>query len=334
MRTAVEVIDPLFADPADATAMLELCRRFGPYRQYAVESSAVDLGGLPQRFDSAFNFVRTGGRLGQVEDPATALARTSYFRESYAYGDQIVAPGIEAFLHHPALTSAAKAVHGRPVVVPAIAYANLLLPGQELAVHTDVPEFRGANRRRFPQWLMVAMLHSGLFDRWRMPIATGIAYFGQAAGGELSFWPDGPDGEVTLVQPRHNTAVVTDTDSAFHGVDRVGAADAPAPPVRTDMTMCPLDDGGWELREENRVVTSYPPDTVRFSVSWKAYCFTDDAERRAWETGSDDLGLDGIVDVLLDDLRGRGVVDERPEDRTLARLLVDTYIRFPPPVGV
>ena len=43
-------------------------------------------------------------------------------------------------------------------------YANLLLPGQELAVHTDVPEFRGANRKVIPQWLLVVMHHSGLFD--------------------------------------------------------------------------------------------------------------------------------------------------------------------------
>ena len=46
-------------------------------------------------------------------------------------------------------------------------------------MHTDVPEFRGANRKRYPQWLIVVMHHSGLFDRWRMPIATGVAYFGE-----------------------------------------------------------------------------------------------------------------------------------------------------------
>ena len=53
------------------------------------------------------------------------------------------APGIEPFLHHEGFVEAARALHGRDVIVPAIVYANLLLPGQELAVHTDVPEFRG-----------------------------------------------------------------------------------------------------------------------------------------------------------------------------------------------
>ncbi|MDQ6697863.1 MAG: hypothetical protein M3Z46_10465, partial [Actinomycetota bacterium] len=294
MATPLELIDPLFEDPADAEAMLRLCRDFGPYHQYAVEESEVALGGLPQRFDSAFNFVTTGGRLGRVEEPNTAIARTSYFRESYAYGGRIMAPGIESFLHHPALIGAARRIHGREVVVPAIAYANLLLPGQELAVHTDVPEFRGADRRRYPQWLMVVMLHSGLFDAWRMPIATGVSYFGAAAGGALSFWPDGADGPVRLIEPRHNTAVVTDTDRAFHGVDRVGSNDTAPPPIEAGMVMDPREDGGWTLRLGDAPTETYGPDEVRFSVSWKAYCFADEDEHEAWRTHSDDLTLDQI----------------------------------------
>src|SRR5207244_6920516 len=128
---------------------------------------------------------------GRNDEPASVLAaRTNYFRETYAYGDDVFAPGIQSFFHHDHLFDGARRLHGREVVVPAIAYANLLLPGQELAVHTDVPEFRGADRRRYPQWLMVVMLHSGLFDGWRMPIATGISYIGDAKGGALSFWPD------------------------------------------------------------------------------------------------------------------------------------------------
>ena len=55
-----------------------------------------------------------------------------------------------------------------------IVYANVVLPGQELSVHTDVPEFRGANRKHEPEWLLVVMPLSGLFERWRMPIATGV----------------------------------------------------------------------------------------------------------------------------------------------------------------
>ena len=72
--------------------------------------------------------------------------------------------GIEPYLFHEGFVEAARAVHGRSVIEPAIVFANLMVPGQELAVHTDVPEFRGCNRKVMPQWLLVAMHHSGLFD--------------------------------------------------------------------------------------------------------------------------------------------------------------------------
>ena len=75
--------------------------------------------------------------------------------------------------------------YGRPLIVPAIVYANILTPGQELAIHTDVPEFRGADRKRMPQWLLVTMLHSGLFDDYRIPIATCVSWFGANPGGAL-----------------------------------------------------------------------------------------------------------------------------------------------------
>src|SRR5688500_13223905 len=148
-------------------------------------------------------------------------ARTNYYRETYAYGDDLFAPGTEMLRDHAGFVEAAIQIHARPVVVPAIVYANILLPGQELAVHTDVPEFRGANRKIVPQWLLVAMRHSGLFERWRMPIATGIAYFGGGRGGELAYYPDGAGGAARTYAPKHNTAVMLDTDTVFHGVDRV-----------------------------------------------------------------------------------------------------------------
>jgi hypothetical protein len=177
---------------------------------------------------------------------------------------------------------------------------------------------------------MVVMLHSGLFEAWRMPIATGISYFGDAAGGALSFWPDGAAGAVELIEPRHNMAVVTDTDRAFHGVDRVGSGDEPAPPVASGMVMVPRTDGGWTLRDADSVAAVYGPGEVRFSVSWKAYCFADENERRAWATHTDDLTLDQILDTLVADLVDRGVIAGRPDDeRALARELVNGYIRFP-----
>src|SRR4051794_33819281 len=231
MAATTIVLDPLMTE-AQADAMVALCEDFGTYRLYATEKSESTFASeLTQRYDAAVNYVRSGGRFGRKEKPKTLALRTNYFRESYAYGDERFAPGIDEFLFHESLLGAARDLYDRPVIEPAIAYANILLPGQELAVHTDVPEFRGANRKLFPQWLMVVMHHSGLFERWRMPIATGVSYFadesaGAPTGGELAYWPDGPDAPAVVLETRHNTAVVLDTHSVFPRGDPGGPVDA------------------------------------------------------------------------------------------------------------
>ena len=322
-----ELFDPLL--PADAAeAMVDLCARYGRYGMYSREASQAEIGeGLAQRHDAVMNFIKSGGRFGRHEPLAVLAARTNYFREEYAYGEAIRIEGIEPFLHYEGFVTAARAVHGRPLIEPAIVYANILLPGQELAVHTDVPEFRGANRKRFPQWLMVVMHHSGLFDAWRMPIVTGVAWFSACGGGEFVFYPDGADGAARTLPARRNSAVLLDTDSVFHGVDRVAGELAPLEP---GMVLVAEDGGQWSLRDGERVVARYAWDALRFSVSWKAYCFADEAERRAWREHRDDLQLEPILARLVDDLRARGRLSgNRPTPTELALLLIEEYVRFP-----
>lgn len=329
------VIDPLLGRDG-AGAMVELWHRFGSYGLYSNEGFDTAFAPeLAQRYDAAANFVRTGGRFGRTDETASLrAARTNYFRETYAYGDDVYVDGIEPFLHHEALLDAARALHGRDVVVPAIVYANLLLPGQELAVHTDVPEFRGANRKVVPQWLCVVMLHSGLFDAWRMPIATGIAYFGGGRGGELAYYPDGAGGAPATYPPKHDTAAMLDTDTTFHGVDRVVGDDGALTALRPGMRLAHDGDGTWSVRDGGDVVASYATDDLRYSVSWKAYCFADTAERDAWATHADDLTLEVILGRLVGDLVSRGRLASATEraamtDADLGRLLIDEYVRFP-----
>jgi hypothetical protein len=199
-------------------------------------------------------------------------------------------------------------------------------------VHTDVPEFRGANRRIVPQWLLVVMRHSELFEDWRLRIATGIAYFGDAQGGDLAYYPEGAAGPAAVYAPRHNTAALLDTDSIFHGVDRVAGDDAPLAALKPGMRLHHDGDRRWTVRDDGgAVVAAYVTDDLRYSVSWKAYCFADAGERSAWEDHADDLELAVILDTLLGDLRRRGVLEEgeRPSDGDLGKLLIDTYVEFP-----
>jgi hypothetical protein len=329
METAAYTIfDPLFPEH-DAQALVRVCEAFGSYGMYARAPVEEELGrGLFQRHDAATNYIRSGGRFGHKEHPAAAAFRTNYFRETYAYAEPLV-PGIERFLHHDGFVDAARSLYGRRVVVPAIVYANLLIPGQELAVHTDVPEFRGCNRTKDPEWLMVAMHHSGLFEPWRMPIATAVSWFGSCRGGEFAFYPAGADAPPTTIPARHDTAILLDTDSVFHGVDRVEESVA-LPVLNARMRLTYEGSDRWRLGEEGQAVARYAWDDIRFSISWKAYCFADEAELRVVREHSDDLTRTHILDLLLGDLCKRGRIQgDTPKGRALALLLIDEYIRFP-----
>ena len=328
--------DPLLSAD-EARGMVELCHRYGAYKMYSEEPTFPGLlgEGLPARYDAARNFLKTGGRFGAHESIETLAARTNYFRESYAYGDDVRITGIEPFLHHEGFRRAARELYDRPVIVPAIVYANLLVPGQELAVHSDVPEFRGANRTKHPQWLLVAMHHSKLFDDWRMPIATGVAWFHDCDGGEFAFYPEGPEGQPVALGVRFNTAVLLDTDSVFHGVDRVAEKSRPIKPLLPGMKLRAAGGRRWQIVDNEGVVDEYDWSDLRFSISWKAYCFADERERAAWHAHGDDLTVEFAVARLLDDLRERGKVSTRaPADHELINLLIDEYIPYPPPQSV
>ena len=84
------------------------------------------------------------------------------------------------------------------------------------------------------------------------------------------------------------------------------------------------------VRDGDEIAAEHDWDELRFSVSWKAYCFTDEHEQATWRTNADDLSLEVVVDRLVADLRERGVIDgEVPDDAELCPLIIDTYIHFP-----
>lgn len=331
MRASYKAMSP-FMTSEEAATMLRIAEERRVFRTYAEEALNDGIGeSLPQRFDAAFNYIQHGiDGHGNSDDVSTAAQRTNYFRETYAYGNDIKAAGVEAFFNHPDLLAVACEVTDRSLVVPAIVYANILTPGQELAIHTDVPEFRGADRKRMPQWLLVTMLHSGLFDDYRIPIATCVSWFGANPGGAFAYYPEGPHGRRESMPASHNTAILIDTDNVFQGVERVTPKSS-FPEIDKGATLTFEGSAGWSLAKPNQeVVARYQWEDLRYSISWKAYCFADEAEKAKWANKTDDLTLDFILDTLESELRSRGVLQgERPDPTAFAQALVNEFIRFP-----
>ena len=323
-------IDPLFGD--GGAAIIDLCERFGRYGMYSQEHVDSEIGrGLSQRHDAVLNHLRTGGRRRRDEPIARLAARTNYFREEYAYGTRSLVEGIEPFLFHDGFVEAARAVHGRPVIEPAIVFANFMVPGQELAVHTDVPEFRGANRKLHPQWLLVAMRHSGLFEEYRMPIATGVAWFHDARGGEFASWPDGPTRPGAVRTVTADSALVLDTDSVFHGVEPIDAPDDEIAPLQPGMTLDFVGDRRWAVHGGDATVAALRLERAAVLGELEGLLLRRRRRaRRVAPTTPRTSISSAILARLVDDLRARGRIDgEVPPSKELALLIIDEYIRFP-----
>ena len=329
--TVIE-LDPLMSD-ADASAVYDAVLSNGPYGLYAAERSTGALESrVAERYDAARNYIAQGGYRGVKEPATTLIRRTSYFRSTLMHGHRVVASGFEALNDHASLYDAARAVHGKAHIAPAILYLNLLVPGQELAVHIDVPEFAGADRSITPQWLLVIMRASGLFEDLRVPITTGITYFGNAPGGALRYFPDGPDEHPVRFDPPHNTAAVLDTDSVYHGVERVGSPTSDAPLDLEAGAHLHHNGTNWVMTgAHGEEVGRYATDDVRLSISWKAYCFDDEGAQRDFENARGSLTIGEIERRLHADLRERGAIepDATPHLPDIVDLLIDTYQCFP-----
>lgn len=324
--------DP-FLDESSAREIRDLCTRIGAYRVYIEGPVEEGFGaGMVRRHDAAMNHLMTGGRFGRMEDPSKVMSRINLFRSIFFEHGAVRLPGIEKLVSDPSFAEAAAELTGLPLVRPTMLYANILVPGQELPIHTDTPEYRGLDKWKVPEWFTVVMHHSGLFEDHRKRVTAGVAFFNDCEGGAFVFYPDGPDGPPATVAPRFNTALHLDVDGVFHGVDRVGGDDAPAPPVEpgAELTYSEADER-WHLAKDGVELVSYGWPEVRLSVQWKANCYRDAADEALATSGRDDLTREAVVDRLAEDLRARGRFTERPADGDLARMMVDEYVRFPKP---
>ena len=299
---------------------------FAPFRTYVSQPQADGVGrGLVRRHDAAMNHLSANLRAGISEPLDVFAARSNLFRGVLAEGDAVHLPAAAPLWRNPAFIDGAHAVSGRPVVEPSMLYVNVLVPGQELPTHTDTPAFVGLDQTCCPEWLLVVMGHSGLFAEWRVPMVGAVAFFGDCSpGGDLVVFDDGRDAEPVLVPARDNTAVVFDSEEAFHGVNRVGGSDAPPPPSEVGMWIERAEGDVWRVGGSMAEVARYPRSALRMSVQWKAKC------RHAAGDAPEPLTRADAEARLVADLRARDVVGEAlPDETQLALRMIETYVRFP-----
>ena len=271
-------------------------------------------------------------------DGRTNMFIPPWFRRDFALHGEALVPDAELILDNPRFVDAAHAVFGPEVVVrPTTVYVNVMVPGPVPFVpHTDVPAFRGVTRDHHPVWLLGQMMNSGLFEDYRIKLATAVSWFYDGPGGEFHYWPEGPEGDHAVIgTPYDNIAVVADNERTYHGVAPVGV-DEPLLHGLTIDTLLHRVDGGWEMRDEDEPLHRAADPDVRITVSWKGEIYADHADRERVEAHADDLDLDRVVDQLVADMRSRGVAVEVPDDphhdEDWVAVVSATYGKRPPQV--
>lgn len=247
-----------------------------------------------------------GGWYRPDADPDAATSPL-WFQNDWVHADLAV-EGCELFLQHPRVLQAARDFYGAEVVLPHSVYVNLMAAMDRAGpAHTDNPRFQGRDRSNTPMWLLRSMLWSGLFQRWNIVQATSIWWMNDVEGGELRYWPEGPD----KPPQRHadamaNTALLGDNHGMFHQVGPVGPFDRGTVMVRPRAELAPADDasGDWVVRDRGEEAYRAPLERYRISVLWKADVYRSEAERA--RLCAEPLSLDDVARVFDRDLAARG----------------------------
>lgn len=185
--------------------------------------------------------------------------------------------------------------------------------------HLDGTVFRGMTMDNTPLWLLMSMAKSGLFRRWQAKKAQVIAwYYKGTIGGGFTCWPDGPHGQPMQIEaPMWGRAVVVENEMMLHHGQACGPL-AMRRPAGLDIASMfgpdPDTEDGWRIANGEEVIQRIPAQEMRFLVHWGARLFMDYEELRITMDHTDDITADQALQILVDDLRARGIAFEEPSD--------------------
>jgi hypothetical protein len=306
---------------------------------------------LPGRVDVGRHYVLTGGVEGLKEQHADLASRAQSFI-AYIF-DPSRHASTAKLLNSTAFLAAARAVcpqRDAAVLDPFQTSIIVQVPGQTVPAHLDGVWLWGADRFHVPQWLLAVMAFSGLFSERFVHQVQIVGYFGPPgvngrSGGAFTHWANGR-AEAVPCTPGSGSSM--DGSKTVHAAAVFEPAAAP-PALSKDAVNALVHvpgagaggGGEWELRTNGAPRGRWAAGRLRFSVVYRARCFSSEAERAAFaaaqRTGEGRLDLEvGILAPLKDEAVRRGAAASREQLDALPRLdlalkLLDTFIAYPRP---
>lgn len=200
--------------------------------------------------------------------------------------------------------------------------------------HLDGTVFRGMTMENTPLWLLLTMAKSCLFRKWQARKGQVIAwYYNGNIGGGFNCWPNGPSAAPLQINaPMWGRAVVVENEMMFHHGQACGPVEKRQPQgldISSTFGADPDDPTGWQIETFGDISQRVPAGEMRFLVHWGARLFKDmDELKRAFDH-TDDIDTEQALNMLMDDMRERGIKFEVPtnpmDDRNFIGLLSQVY---------
>jgi len=287
-----------------------------------------------------FNALRTGGpwrtiagiyfksveellsvSIPQGVDPTTLQMSdfmTPAFRGFFGNNGMVYEDELHDIFYSKKLLDYVKAMHRCQYGAPFMFQFNILGPSHGLDHgHFDGGSWRGMDPTNTPAWLMSVMMKSGLFDRWAVKAGQVIAYYYElAVDGGFTYWPDGPERmPQRFAAPFWNSGVITDNQRMFHRGEACGPREKRD--LAQGMTLSSLlhtEGDDWVVTTEGVETVRYPTRDMRILLHYDAHVFIDMADVKRYYDHTDDLTRDQVFEMLVDDLKRRGVAFDVPSD--------------------
>lgn len=311
----------------------ELARLFGVLEQKGPWTSIAS-----QTFKSSEEFMAVAGagkagRPSSLRDLLTPTFRGYFAQQAVALHEEI-----QDVFYSSRLLNLVKEMFGARYALPAQFFFNVRAPARSLdAGHFDPQVWRGMDMMKVPVWLSAVMAKSGLFDRWEVRTGQVITYFYRLSeDGGFTYWPTGPAGRPERIPgPFWNDAVVVHNPRMFHRGEASGPRGSRTnpPDFGLESVVAAEDVDTWVIRNGDQVIARYPAEHMRFLFHYGARVFRDLAEVSTYYDHTDDLDLDMVFEILLHDLRKRGIKHAEPteplSDPAFVALLSDSYAVAP-----
>lgn len=342
------------------------------------------------RLDVGIHFVKTGGFNGYIEYYERMVARIISFRKrviqqnklekvpsEFKYLKEFNTDSFKSKLKSICYDTLSKNRYEKNKLKDANSVVTevfqldlvIMLPGQELPMHLNVPYFWGADRNTLPQWLLVAMKASGLFDHIFVPQVQGLSAveLGESKenskeeyvdlegdGGDFYLYPylpqlknekdnDNPNDKYSyenlskyvMLKLNSNQVVLLDGAEVIHGVDRYKPNDLPPLYSANHHYNMRYDDknGIWNLFDsKNELLRSYSKDDVKLMIAWNTHCFSNEEQRLKYNSKKDipNLSLKEIMDVFKSDLKSKSrLPNDEIEPLELWTIVLKEYLRYP-----